>query len=181
MLRFGSASSTRVSVVVDRVANGDVDLYVDADRNLRIDDRDLAAAGPGGDGAGENLASSAGGRLVEGETVRVVPRNVVFRLGASGQTLAFATEGYLEGSAVLGQGSRTKAFGAKGGWGREWVFVRREDGLFLDLNDDGKFDLRAEFLFATVLTIEGYDTSSGPTSWGQGLHSSQWMEPGGSG
>ena len=52
MLRFGSASSTRVSVVVDRVANGDVDLYVDADRNLRIDDRDLAAAGPGGDGAG---------------------------------------------------------------------------------------------------------------------------------
>src|SRR5271156_1987741 len=49
--RFGSPSSTRVTVVIDAVATGAVDLYTDADRNLKIDDRDRvpispSAAGP---------------------------------------------------------------------------------------------------------------------------------------
>src|SRR5262249_24668737 len=47
-IRFGSPGSIRVTVVLDEVGPGDVDLYVDADRNRRIDDRDrVAPAAPG--------------------------------------------------------------------------------------------------------------------------------------
>ena len=42
-IRFGSPSSTRVTVVVDTAALGEVDFYADADRNLKIDDRDRVA------------------------------------------------------------------------------------------------------------------------------------------
>src|ERR1700728_4538209 len=42
-IRFGSPSSTRVTVVIDTTASGEVDLYADADRNLKIDDRDRVA------------------------------------------------------------------------------------------------------------------------------------------
>ena len=45
-IRFGSPSSIRVSIVLDATAKGEVDLYVDADRNLRIDDRDRVAQPP---------------------------------------------------------------------------------------------------------------------------------------
>ena len=44
-IRFGSAGSIRVTVVLDEVGPGEADLYVDADRNRRIDDRDRVAAG----------------------------------------------------------------------------------------------------------------------------------------
>ena len=43
-IRFGSPGSIRVTVVLDEVGPGEVDLYVDADRNRRIDDRDRVAA-----------------------------------------------------------------------------------------------------------------------------------------
>src|SRR3954470_23768378 len=39
-LRYGSPGSTRATVVVDQAGPGDVDLYVDADRNRRIETRD---------------------------------------------------------------------------------------------------------------------------------------------
>ena len=45
-IRFGSPGSIRVTVVLDEVGPGEADLYVDADRNRRIDDRDRVAAAP---------------------------------------------------------------------------------------------------------------------------------------
>src|SRR6516164_4038174 len=39
-VRFGSAGSVRVTVVIDGVGPGDVDLYVDANRDRKIDGRD---------------------------------------------------------------------------------------------------------------------------------------------
>ena len=42
-IRFGSPGSIRVTVVLDEVGPGEADLYVDADRNRRIDDRDRVA------------------------------------------------------------------------------------------------------------------------------------------
>src|SRR4051812_33319888 len=47
-LRYGSPGSVRVTVVLDETAPGRGDLYVDADRNRRIDARDRVA--PAGDG-----------------------------------------------------------------------------------------------------------------------------------
>ncbi len=43
-VRFGSAGSIRVTIVLDEVGPGEADLYVDADRNRRIDDRDRVTA-----------------------------------------------------------------------------------------------------------------------------------------
>src|SRR6202453_3115494 len=43
-VRFGSPRSTRVTVVVYTLVSGEVDLYADADRNLKIDDRDRVVA-----------------------------------------------------------------------------------------------------------------------------------------
>ena len=186
-IRFGSPSSTRVTIVIDELNNGEVDLYVDADRNLRIDDRDRVSAAPGLDGpapsqAGTPLAetdvSSArrgprpreprmwrtamGVALVENETVRIIPRAVVFRLGASGQTLGFATAGYLEGRVVVritgddGQHrSRVLAARRVDGDGNGFL-ADGQDHLLIDWDGDGRFNPGAEhFLFATVLNLQG--------------------------
>ena len=42
-LRFGSPCPIRVTVVFDEVGPGDVDLFVDANRDRKIDDRDQVA------------------------------------------------------------------------------------------------------------------------------------------
>ncbi len=170
-IRFGSAGSIRVTVVLDEVAPGDVDLYVDSDRTRRIDDRDRVAAAPA------TAAAATGGRrervwrlpldvaMVEKDVTRTVPRAVVFRLGASGRTLGYAAAGYLEGSITLGD-KGTDPAGTKQPVRR--LAVRRADGdgnglmadpqdrLWIDLNGDGRFDPSAEqFLFATVLNLDG--------------------------
>ena len=44
-----------------------------------------------------------------------------------------------------------------------------QDRLWIDLNADGRFDPSAEqFLFATVLNLDGCGISSARTSWGAG-------------
>jgi hypothetical protein len=165
-IRFGSPSSTRVTIVLDETPDGKVDLYVDADRNLRIDDRDRANSADSGQ-------ASRGARiwrmpldvaLVENDTVRTIPRAVVFRLGASGQTLGYATAGYVDGTVALGRKSDSKEDKSH----RRLLAARRVDGdgngfladtqdrLFIDLNGDGQFNSASEqFLFNTVLTLEG--------------------------
>ena len=102
--------------------------------------------------------------LVENETVRTIPRAVVFRLGASGETLGYATAGYLEGMVTLGRKKATSddknhqrvvAARRVDGDGNGF-FADIQDRLFLDLNGDGKFDSGSEqFLFNTVLNLEG--------------------------
>jgi hypothetical protein len=166
-IRFGSPSSIRVTVVIDTTPSGEVDLYADADRNLKIDDRDQVAA----------TAVAPGGRreriwrlpldvaLIENGAVRTVPRAVVFRLGASGQTLGYAVAGFLEGHVTLG------AQETKSGKNAEPIpnlAARRVDGdgnglltdaqdrLWIDLNRDGHFDPSSEqFLYTSVLNLDG--------------------------
>src|SRR3989442_639118 len=41
-LRYGSPSSVRVTIVVDELGPGQADVYVDADRNRRIEAKDRA-------------------------------------------------------------------------------------------------------------------------------------------
>ena len=170
-VRFGSAGSIRVTVVLDEVGPGEADLYVDADRNRRIDDRDRVAAWLR---RSRRRPPTSGARreriwrlpldvaMVEKDVTRTVPRAVVFRLGASGRTLGYAAAGYLEGTVTLGGPDAGPA-----GKPRR-VAARRVDGdgngqvsdpqdrLWIDLNGDGRFDPAAEqFLFATVLNLDG--------------------------
>jgi len=165
-LRFGSPSSTRVTVVVDTVATGEVDLYADADRNLKIDDRDrvavtFSATGPRRERTWRLPLDVA---LVEKDTVRTVPRAVVFRLGASGQTLGYAAAGYLEGTITLGgrendkdshRPARTLTVRRVDGDGNG-LLADGQDRIWIDLNGDGQFEASSEqFLYSSVLNLEG--------------------------
>jgi hypothetical protein len=169
-IRFGSPSSIRVTVVLDEVGPGDADLYVDADRNRRIDVRDLVSRLPAVD---SSTAREQTWRvpvcvaMVEKDTTRLIPRALVFRLGASGRTLAFAAAGYLEGKVEI-RDRREAKDNRRDATPVRSLAVRRVDGdgnglltdaqdrLWIDLNADGRFDpVSEQFLYGTVLNLAG--------------------------
>jgi hypothetical protein len=144
-LRYGSPSSVRVTIVLDEIGRGEADLYVDANRNRRIESTDRVD--------GENLTwrLPLDLAIVEGETTRYERRASIFRLGTTGITFSHAASGYLDGKVEFAS---------------HWHAVRRMDGdcnglftdlqdyLWIDLNNDGRWDSSSEqFLFASILTI----------------------------
>ena len=164
-VRFGSPGSVRVTVVLDEVGPGEVDLYIDADRNRKIDDRDRVA--PAGAGTGPRRERiwrlPLDVAMIDGEVTHTVPRAVVFRLGTSGRTLGYASAGYLEGTVTLGGDpaesprSPVRRLAARrvDGDGNGLV-SDGQDRLWIDLSGDGRFDPAAEqFLFANVLNLDG--------------------------
>ena len=163
-IRFGSPSSTRVTVVVDTVALGEVDLYADADRNLKIDDRDRVAIAPvGGWPRRERIwRLPLDVAFVEKDAVRTIPRAVVFRLGASGQTLGYAAAGILEGRVTLGgpttatEPALSISGRAAGRRRRQWHAGRRPRPHLDRLEPRWAFDPSSEqFLYTSVLNLEG--------------------------
>src|SRR4051812_47616914 len=94
-VRFGSPGSVRVTIVLDEAGPGDVDLYVDANRDRKIDGRDRVAPAKSGPGPARERVwrMPLDVAMVEGEETKLTPRAVVFRLGATGRTLGFATAG----------------------------------------------------------------------------------------
>ncbi|QEH38074.1 hypothetical protein OJF2_66720 [Aquisphaera giovannonii] len=155
-VRFGSPGSIRVTVVLDEVGPGDAELYVDANRDRRIDDRDRvapAASSPPQRGRTWRLPLDVA--MVEGEHTRMTPRAVAFRLGATGRTLGYAAAGYVEGTVVLGDDSAPRAVRRMDGDGNG-LLSDPQDRIWLDLNGDGRWDGASEqFLFATVLNLGG--------------------------
>ena len=148
-LRYGSPSSVRVTVVLDDLAPGKADLYVDANRNRRIEPADRVA--PDVDGRTWRLSLDLA--LVEGEVTHFERRSVVFRLGSTGLTLSHAAAGYLEGSVTLA-GRRHAARRTDGdGDGR---FTDPQDRLWIDLDDNGRWDpVDEQFPYSSVLAVAG--------------------------
>lgn len=148
-LRYGSPSSVRVTVVLDDLAPGKSDLYVDAGRNRRIEPADRVAAAA--DGRTWRLALDVA--RVEGEVTHSERRAVVFRLGSTGLTLSHAAAGYLDGVVTLA-GRRHAARRTDGdGNGR---FTDRQDRLWIDLDDNGLWDpVDEQFPYATILAVDG--------------------------
>jgi hypothetical protein len=146
-LRFGSPNSTRVTVVVDEVGPGDVDLYVDAGRTRRIEAKDRVT------GKGPTWRLPLEAAFLEGNVLKTVPRTVVLRYGAVGHILAFAAAGYLEGSVqVGGRTHRARRIDGDG----NGLFSDPRDRLWIDLDDNGRWDSAEEqFLFSPILTISG--------------------------
>src|SRR5262249_19466659 len=117
-LRYGNARSTRVVVVLDELSATEADLYVDADRNRVIEATERVP------GTGGTCRLPLGVAVTEGGGTRLLRRQVIFRVGRVGRTLSYATCGYVEGKAQLGNTA---------------VAVRRVDGdgngLFADAQD----------------------------------------------
>ena len=143
--RYGSATSVRVAVVLDRVSAKEFDLYVDANRDRSIDDLERLFSEDRAWRVPLDLAIS------EDSGTRTIGRQVVFRLGKTGRIFSYATLGYLEGTVDF-DGER--------------LSVRRQDGdgnglvndpqdrLWFDLNDNGERDaLTEQFLFAAILKL----------------------------
>ena len=144
-IRYGSPGSVRITVVLDEVSSSDVDLYVDADRNRRIEIKDRIA---GKDRIWRTPISVA---VVEGEMTKLTPRAAVFRLGATGVTFSFAAAGYLEGTVSLA--GRAHAARRTDGDGNGFL-TDAQDRLWIDKNDDGRWDPADEqFLYSSILPL----------------------------
>ncbi|MBX6316303.1 MAG: hypothetical protein IRY99_25840, partial [Isosphaeraceae bacterium] len=148
-LRYGSPNSVRVTVVLDESGPGAVDLYVDANRNRRIEDRDKVE--PSADRRTWRLPLNLA--IVKGETTSYEPRAVVFRRGATGLTFSFAAAGYLAGRVRLD--GREHAARRVDGDGNG-LLTDPQDRLWIDLDDDGRWDPATEqFLYTPILAVGG--------------------------
>lgn len=152
-LRFGSPGSIRVTVVLDEVAPGDVDLFVDANRDRKIDDRDRVAGTKGSSGREHLWRLPLDVAMVEGDVTKSTRRTMVFRLGATGRTVGYAAAGYLEGTVTMeGQPRSVRRMDGDG----NGLMTDAQDRLWIDLNRDGRWDASSkQFLYATILNLEG--------------------------
>ncbi len=144
-LRYGSPSSVRVTIVLDEIGRGAADLYVDANRNRRIEAADRV------DGENRTWHLPLDVAIVEGDITRYERRAALFRLGATGITFSHAAAGYLEGEVEFA--GRQHAVRRMDGDGNG-LFTDPQDRLWIDRNDDGRWDSSSElFLFASIITI----------------------------
>jgi len=152
-LRFGSPGSIRVTVVLDEAGPGDVDLFVDANRDRKIDDRDRVAGTKGSSSREQLWRLPLDVAMVEGEVTKTTRRALIFRLGATGRTLGYAAAGYLEGTVTMeGQPRSVRRMDGDG----NGLMTDAQDRLWIDLNRDGRWDAASEqFLYATILNLEG--------------------------
>lgn len=152
-IRFGSPGSIRVTVVLDEVGPGDVDLFVDSNRDRKIDDRDRVAGTKGSSGREQLWRLPLDVAMVEGEVTKTTRRALIFRLGATGRTLGYAAAGYLEGTVTMdGQPRTVRRMDGDG----NGLMTDAQDRFWIDLNRDGRWDAASEqFLYATILNLEG--------------------------
>jgi hypothetical protein len=154
-VRFGSPGSVRVTVVLDEAGPGEVELYVDANRDRKIDARDLVTRDKSGRGSGRDRLWRVplDVAMVEGEVTKTTRRAVVFRLGSTGRTLGYAAAGYMEGMITIeGKPHAARRMDGDG----NGLLTDAQDRIWVDLNGDGRWDPSSEqFLYATILNLEG--------------------------
>jgi hypothetical protein len=144
-LRYGNPASTRVAIVVDEIAPGEVDLYVDTHRQRAITTKDKVA----GDKMTWQLPLEVA--MVEGDVLKLTPRKVMFRYGRATRSLSYATCGYVEGQARVGD--KLMAVRRVDGDGNGFL-TDPQDRLWLDLDGSGRWDpLEHQFPFAPIVTL----------------------------
>lgn len=146
-LTYGTGRAAAVAVVVDELAPGAIDLYVDADR-----DRDITVADRL-TGTGPMWRARVGAVAPDGDATKDLPRTVLFRYGPVSRTMGVATCGFIEGRAVLDGRAVTvrRVDGDANG-----LFADAQDRVWVDRNGDGTWDAATEeFLFAPILRLDG--------------------------
>jgi hypothetical protein len=151
----------RVTIVLDEIGRGEADLYVDADRNRRIEATDRV------EGENRTWRLPLDVEIVEGESTRHERRAAIFRLGATGITFSHAAAGYLEGKVEFaGHWHAVRRMDGNG----NGLFTDVQDRLWIDLNDDGRWDSSSEqFLFASILPIGDARYAVRSDQFGRGL------------
>jgi hypothetical protein len=144
-LVYGRGKDAGVAIVVDQVGPDQLDLYVDANRDGKITDRDRVA------GEGPSWRAALAAAVNEGDALREFPRTVLFRYGRVSRTLAVATCGYLEGPARL-DGHAVAVRRVDGD--ANGLFGDSRDLVWVDANGDGQWDRAEEaHLFAPILRL----------------------------
>jgi hypothetical protein len=146
-LTYGTGRAAAVTVVVDEVAPGEIDLYLDADRNRNITAADRLT------GTGLTWRARVTAVVPDGDATRELTRTVLFRYGPVSRTLAVATCGYVEGRAALDGREVTvrRVDGDANG-----LFADPQDRVWIDRSGDGTWNAAAdEFLFAPILRLDG--------------------------
>lgn len=149
-LRYGSPSAARVAIIVDQVSPGEVDLYVDANRNRTIEPDERC------DGQSRLWRVPLKVEYAQGEVFKRFDRALLFRLGSTGRTLSFAAAGYLAGLVTLDDGQSEPLAARRIDGDGNGFYSDPQDRLWIDLNRDGRWDpIGEQFLCATILTIGG--------------------------
>ncbi len=145
--RFGPAGSRLVLVVLDDRADGQTDVYVDANRN-RVIKESQRLAGPG-----PKYRARLDVEIPEGDQTQHIGRTVVFRLGRSGQSLSYATAGYIEGMLTLeGRQAPARRVNTTGDGG----MADPRDQLWINASGDGKWNPFTDRLPMTpIIEVEG--------------------------
>jgi len=148
LIRYGSAQSIQLAVIVDNHGAGRFELYVNADRDAEITPDELV---PGtGNSRRCKLPCEV---LFEKEQSKLVEREVVFKRSITGKTLTLATQGYLAGKVQLDEAEIPARCVDGDGNG---LFSDARDRLWLDLNRDGKWDsFQEQFALQPLLTLNG--------------------------
>lgn len=144
-LRFGSAGTTRIAVVVDYRSDGRVDVYADANRDRIIKKSDRLEASTSGWILSWELAIASGDAVdYESRPLRLVLHRHV---------IAWAPLGYIVGTTKIGTKSvRVRRFDSDG----NGSYSDGRDRICIDLDGDAKFDpLREVFQYRSVLKLAG--------------------------
>jgi hypothetical protein len=144
-LTYGSGRTAPVTLVVDEVAPGAVDLYIDGDRDNEVTAKERVP--------GEKLTWRAElkANVHVGENVKELPRTLQVRYNRISRTLAVGTCGYVEGKATLNGKAVTvrRTDGDANG-----LFADPQDRVWIDADGDGEWDSASEeFLFAPILRL----------------------------
>ena len=147
-LRYGEASSIRVALVIDELSRSDFDLFVDLNRDRKITMDEKI------DGAGRirNFALAMP-RPQDGYDAKSAMRQIQFRRSRNGKSVSIATLGFFEGQVeVDGVNSTARRIDANG----NGLFSDRIDQIWLDLNNDKKWDAFSErFAVSPTLILSG--------------------------
>lgn len=161
-LTYGIGRTAPIAVVVDEVAPGDVDLYLDAGRSGEISTTSRCA--------GEKLTWRVALKSVVhvGDKVKEHPRTLQLRYNRISRTLAVATCGYVEGTVDL-DGKQVRVRRTDGD--ANGLFADAQDRIWVDLDGNDAWDsAEEEFLFAPILRLGKRRFAVRADEFGKQLH-----------
>jgi hypothetical protein len=139
-IRYGQSDLARVAMVLDHASNGKITLYVDGNRNRKIEPEERHSAKDGLWHIALQTATDFQDKCI-----------LACRFSRMLDTLSITTQGYMQGKVVMDAqriSARRVDADANG------QFADLQDRIWLDLNQDGQWDaLNEQFTVRPILTL----------------------------